>query len=101
MPIRPLNDTIFIEPDENQFFDSNPEVVRIAKEGLIALPEDCSIEKAANTGLIISWGDKCSYKEHYRVGMKVMFRQFGGCYFYHEGKRLKSLLEDEILGIYA
>ena len=100
MKLRPLNDAIIIEPDNNQILDSNPEIVRIAKEGLIQLPDSHSLEKSANTGTIISWGDKCKYKDLYKIGCKVMFKLFGGFTFYYDGKKLKSLIEDELIAIY-
>ena len=100
MPLRPVNDTIIVEPDENQFLDSNPEVVRIAREGIIAIPEMNTLEKVANTGKLITWGERCRYKNLFQPGMKVMFKPFGGCVFYHEGKRLISFVEEEILALY-
>ncbi len=100
MPLRPLNDTLIIEQDDNQFNDANAEVVRIAREGIIKLPEVNSLEKMADTGTIISWGDGCKQKSLFKIGMKVMFKPFGGHAFYHEGKRLRSFVEEEILAIY-
>ena len=100
MPLRPLNNSIFVELDENDYVDSNPDVVRIAKEGKIILPESNSLEKMANTGKIISWGEECKYKGFFMVGKRVLIKRYGGSNFYHEGKKLRVLLEDELLAIY-
>ena len=100
MPLRPLNDTVIVEPDENMYVDNNPEVVRIASEGIIKLPEGNSLEKVANTGKIVSWGEKCKYSSLFNVGKRVMFKQYGGNTFYHEGQKLKTFIEEEILAIY-
>lgn len=100
MAIRPLNDTIFLEPEPYKAYDSNPEIMRILAEGVLSLPEQNTVEKVSNIGTIISWGDRCRYKEHFEVGKRVMFKQFGGAYFYHEGKKLLSILEEELLAIY-
>jgi len=87
--LRPLNDTIIIERDEN-----------ITHEGLIKMPDMNSIEKVANTGTLVSWGEQCRYKNLFKPGMKVMFKQFGGCKFKHEGRELLSLIEEELLCLY-
>ena len=101
MPCRPLNDCVFVEPDPYEAYVSNPEVARIIREGVIALPELNTVEKVSNTGSLISWGDACKYKHYFKPGAKVMFKQFGGNYFYDaDGKKLLTLLEEELLAIY-
>ena len=87
--LRPVNDTIIIERDEN-----------LTHNGLIKLPDLNTLEKVANTGKLVTWGERCRYKNLFKPGMKVMFKQFGGCKFTHEGRELLSLVEEELLAIY-
>ena len=82
MAIRPLNDNVIILPDPDEYTDSNPEVVRILKEGLIKLPEkyEPALKKVSPTGRIVSWGSRCHYR--YEVGQRVHFAQFAGTNLY-------------------
>ena len=98
MSLKPLNDNIIIEQDEMEFVDENPEVQRILKEGTIIAPDKNSAIKSANTGTIVSWGDRCNYK--YKVGQKIMFGRFGGSNFFHNDKKYRMLKEWELLAIY-
>ena len=101
MLFKPLNDTVIIERDENIFTSSNSEVSRIASEGVIKLPDMNSLEKIAYTGQLVTWGDKCRYKADYEVGRKIMFKQFGGHKFEHDGKELWIFIEEELLAVYV
>ena len=97
MHLRPLNDCLIIEPGEQEFTDSNPEIVRILKEGLIKVPEAFEgwFKKSPMCGKIISWGDSCKYK--YKVGEKVIFGRFSGAPLNIDNKKLVMLKEDELL----
>lgn len=94
--LRVLNDYVLIEPEENHYVSDNPEVVRIAKEGTILLPENNSIEKRACTGTVVSCGSKCHYP--FKPGQKVYFKQWDIESFYHnlDGRRLRFFAEHEI-----
>lgn len=96
MPLRVLNDYLLVEPDENHYVDGNVEVVRIAKEGLIQLPEQNSLTRRASTGKVVSCGSKCVYP--FKHGQKVYFKQWDIESFYHlvDGKRLRFFAEHEI-----
>lgn len=96
MPLRVLNDYLLVEPDDNHFVDGNVEVVRIAQEGVIQLPENNSLERRASTGRVVSCGPKCHYR--FKPGQKVYFKQWDIQSFYHvfEGKRLRFFAEHEI-----
>lgn len=76
MDLRVLNDFLLIKRDEDEFTDSNPEVVRIVKEGLITLPETYqgALRKVAGTGVIESIGPYC--RETFVIGDRVIFAQF-------------------------
>ena len=95
MRLRPLNDVVIIEPDDNHFVSDNLEVVKIAQAGTIILPEDNSLEKKANTGYVVSWGYSCEY--NFKVGQKVWFPQWTTpCYFQDGDKRYRFFREHEL-----
>ena len=96
MPLRVLNDYLLVEPDENHYVSDNAEVARIAKEGLIVIPENNSLEKRASTGKVVSCGPLCQYK--FTVGQKVYFKQWDIQSFYYtiDGKKLRFFTEHEI-----
>ena len=82
MPWRPMNDTIFIEPDPIEKY-----------QGLIIAPEKNSIEKISSYGTIISWGSKCNHK--FKVGQRVMIDRFKDKpqYLECEGKKYRIIKE--------
>lgn len=96
MALRVLNDYLLVEPDDNHFVDGNVEVVRIAKEGVIVLPDNNSLVRRSNTGKVISCGPKCFYR--FKPGQKVYFKQWDIESFYYniEGKKLRFFAEHEI-----
>ena len=96
MSLRVLNDYLLVEPDPNHYVSDNPEVVRIAKEGLIQIPNNNSIEHRANSGTVVSCGSKCYYR--FKPGQKVYFKQWDIESFYHmiNGKKLRFFAEHEI-----
>lgn len=96
MPLRVLNDYVLVEPEENHYVSDNPEVVRIAQEGVIVLPENNSVVHRANAGKVVSCGPHCHYK--FKYGQKVYFKQWDIESFYHmlDGKKLRFFSEHEI-----
>lgn len=94
--LRVLNDYLLVEPDNNHYVDNNVEVVRIAKEGIIQLPENNSLVRRACTGKVVSCGSKCHYP--FKPGQKVYFKQWDIDSFYHDldGRRLRFFAEHEI-----
>jgi len=85
MRLRPLNDTIFVEPDP---------IVR--HDGIIKLPDDNSIEKISPWVKIVSYGNKCFYK--FRTGQRVLINKFFDKpeYVAVNGKRYRMIKEHYI-----
>ena len=90
MRLRPLNDNIIIEPDEMENY-----------KGILAIPDniESAYKKIAPTGTIISWGDRCKYKEYYGTGKKVYFRQFSGTNLRFGDKNLRVITEFDLIGL--
>ena len=97
MILRPLNDNVLIKPDPEDFYDDNPEVMRILKEGKIKLPEryEPALKKVAPTGTIVSFGTRCHYP--HEVGQKVYFRQFSGANLVFREEKYKVVNEWDII----
>ena len=96
MPLRLLNDTVLVYPDPNHYVSDNSEVIRIASEGLIKLPDSNSLEKKADSGVIVSFGQKCFY--NFTVGQRVYYPQWTSpCYIISEGSRYRFFKEYELL----
>lgn len=97
MDLKPLNDNVIIEPDPLEFYDENPEIVRILNEGTIKLPEsyEAALKKVSPTGTIISWGERCHYD--HKKGEKIYFRQFSGTNLKYGKKQYKVINEWDII----
>lgn len=97
MKLRPLNETLIVEPGEREYTDSNPEIVRILNEGKIQIPEAYEgwFKKSPMNGTVISWGDNCRYS--YKTGEKVIYGRFSGAPFNCEGKKYLIIKEHELL----
>lgn len=82
MRLKPLNDTIIVEPDPIEKY-----------EGLIELPDKNTEEKISNYATVVSWGDACIYP-HY-VGQRVIMDKFFDKPFNFEfqGKKLRFIKE--------
>jgi co-chaperonin GroES (HSP10) len=67
MKLRPLNDTLIVKLDEDEWLTS------VQKPELIHIPSavEGGYKKKARSGQVISWGNKCHYK--YREGERVYF----------------------------
>lgn len=59
MLLRPLFDTLIVEPDPI-----------LKYEGLILLPDKNSEEKISPFATVVSWGGSCKHK--YKVGQKII-----------------------------
>lgn len=90
MRLRPLNDNIIIEPDEEKKY-----------EGILSIPDtvEAAYKKVAPTGTIVSWGDRCKYKELYKVGKKIYFRQFSGTNIKFKDSNLRVITELDLIGL--
>ena len=81
--------------------DDNPEVIRIAKEGKIILPDKNSIQKRSNIGVILSCGPGCKYK--FKPGQTVMIDRWvnetDAAYYYWEDRRVRFLREQDITAV--
>ena len=66
MRLKPLNDTLIVKLDEDQWR-------HIKKPELIEVPDAVigAYKKRANSGLVVSWGNRCRYD--YKVGERVFF----------------------------
>lgn len=88
MRIRPLNDTVIIEPD--------PKVKEI--DTFLELPEKNSLEKRSHYGTVVSFGSKCKYKFH--EGQRIILDRWSvygnDTYFIWEGKKYRFIREQEI-----
>jgi len=100
MRFKPLNDRIIIKRYKDEYVDDNPEVARIAREGIIKLPDtsETLLKKRASYGEIISWGDKCRYKDQYKVGQKIAFAQFAFTKFEGFEDDIIAIKEDDLHG---
>jgi co-chaperonin GroES (HSP10) len=87
MHIKPLNDILIIQLDEDQWKD-------IDKPSLIKIPDSVigRYRKRATTGRIISWGNDCKHK--HKKGERVYFKWYDNRPGY-EGIRFVS--EQELL----
>lgn len=67
MRIRPLNDTLIVKLDEDQWTGMN-------KPDLIQIPDAYigGYRKRATSGKVISWGNKCFYP--FKEGQRVFFK---------------------------
>lgn len=97
MNLKVLNDFLLIKPDEREFVDENPEVVRILKEGLIVLPEayEGAFNKSPMRGEIAAFGDNCRY-EH-KIGEKIIFARFSGTNLEQNGSKFILIKEQDAL----
>ena len=93
-----MNDTVILEMDGGLFaVDNNPEVVRIANEGFIALPEYNTLQKVSNEGAVVSYGSKCAYK--FKLGQRVVIRDVNlekPLFVNVDGKQYRIVIEQSI-----
>jgi co-chaperonin GroES (HSP10) len=97
MPLRPLNDSIILEPEPEEFVDVSPEVEKAIREGKILLPEkyESFFKKVAMRGTVISCGDKCRY--NWKHGDKVIYGRFCGAPLPIKDKKYRVIREYEAL----
>lgn len=97
MSLKVLNNYLLIEPDKQEFVDTNPEIVRILNEGIIKIPEKYEgfFKKTPMSGTLVTWGDKCRYL--HQVGDKILFGRFAGAKIQSEGKNYLIIQEADIL----
>lgn len=98
MLLRPLNDTVIIEPDPEEMADDlTPEVAQAIKEGKILIPEkyETFFKKVAMRGTVISCGDKCRYD--WKHGDRVIYGRFTGAPLPYRDKKYRIIREYEAL----
>jgi len=89
MRLRPLNDTVIVEPDPIQRY-----------EGLITLCDKNSIEKISPFATVVSFGSKC--RNSLKVGQRIMLPTVNSpeymqpFNFIFEGKKYRFIREQEI-----
>lgn len=100
MRLRPLNDTVIIEPEgEMMAVDDCQSTLDAVHSGLILLPDKNSMMKISNHGKVISYGSKCHYK--FKIGQKIIYDQFADVPVWHEKYRIikyhyiKAVYEDD------
>ena len=98
MPLRPLNDTVIVEPDPEELADDlMPEVAKAIREGKILIPEkyETFFKKVAMRGTVISCGSKCQYD--WKHGDRIMYGRFCGAPLPLQGKNYRIIREYEAL----
>ena len=89
MRLRPINDTLIVEPDPV-----------LKHDGLIVLPDKNTEEKISPFATIVSWGNKC--RNRYFVGQRVIMptvnsdsyeRPFN---FEFQGKKYRFIVESRL-----
>ena len=90
MRLRPLNDTIIIEPDPTLTHDGN-----------IIIPERNSMLKRSPFGTIVSCGSKCDYdfKKGQRIVLDRWFEEGKDGYFMMDDKRYRFIKEHYVHGV--
>lgn len=100
MPLRPLNDSIILKPNQNQYTSDLSEDVRKALEGgKLVLPEkyEGALKKVVGEGVIVTWGNGCKYK--YREGQTIFYGQFAGAKMKFGDEKLLVIRETEALAL--
>lgn len=91
MRLRPLNDTLIVKLEDDQWmYMDRPEIIQIpdAIEG--------GYKKRSQWGKIISWGSGCKYK--YCEGERVYFKWYDNRPGWKEGKEdYRFVMEEELL----
>lgn len=86
MRIRPLNDTVIVEPEtEMVAIDESQKVLDAVNKGLILLPDKNSMMKISNKARVISYGPGCEYK--FKPNQTIIYDQFADSPVWHiDGK---------------
>ena len=66
MRLRPLNDTILVKIEEDEWNIKKPEGIILSDEAI------AHHRKRSCWGRVLSWGDKCFYK--HKIGERVHFK---------------------------
>ena len=94
MSLRPLNDTVIIELDPDEWVGSS-KAAEVLKRGLIVAPDHNTMKKKSNTATIVSFGSKCRYS--FKKGQKIVFR-IPSIPVLIEGLEYRLIVEHQILG---
>ena len=94
--LRVLNNRVLVRPNEDEYTDSNPEVTRILKEGLLVAPDvyEGAFKKVAMKGTVVSWGNSCKY--NYKTGDIVIYGRFSGVNHLINGIKHILLMEEDL-----
>ena len=98
--LKMLADMVLVRPDaELEAVDSNPEVARIVKEGLIVIPDAYigGLKKTPMRGELLQVGPDMKLK--FDVGQHVIYTRFGGSKFTWQDEQLLMLRENELLAV--
>ena len=100
MRIKPLNNYIVLEMENDYVMDNNPEISRIVKEGKVLLPEKNTLEKVAAWGRVAVAGNGCIYpfKKLDRVMIEHnLYNSFP--YWYEEGGKMYRIVKESMLAL--
>ncbi|MBU2052570.1 hypothetical protein KKH13_05175 [Patescibacteria group bacterium] len=88
MRLRPLNDTLIVEPEGIE-----------RHEGLLILPDKNSEEKISAFAIVVSAGPKCNYK--FKNGQRVLIDRFidKPYNFILDGKKYRFIKEHYVHGV--
>lgn len=91
MRIRPLNDTLIVKLEDDQWMYINkPELIEIP-DGVIG-----AFKKRSQWGNVVSWGNRCKYK--YQEGERVFFKWYDHRPGWKEGSDdFRFVQEEELL----
>lgn len=100
MRLRPINDTVIIEPDTDLVPVDNDQVVLNAlKSNIVLLPEKNMIMKISNEAKVISYGRDCHYK--FKPDQRIIYDQFKSSPWYEDdNKRYRFIKYHNIIAVY-
>lgn len=92
MRLRPLNDTVIIDPDTTLVaVDNDQTVLDAIKSNIILLPDKNMVMKISNRGKVVTYGPKCHYK--FKQDQEIIYDQFADTPMWYEdsGKRYRII----------
>lgn len=95
MRLRPLNDTLILKLDKDEYLGDS-KTVETLKRGLIVAPDMNTMIKRSDKGSIVKVGSGC--KNKYRMDDRVIFRR-PSISVEINGEEYRLILEEQILGV--
>lgn len=93
--VKPVNDSILIELEEDEWQAPNPEIVRILKSGMFEIPSQYKgwYQKRSRTGKVLDVGQDV---KQIRAGDRIFF-QLPSLPISDEEPKLRLILEQQVL----